>query len=260
VEENLSEPFDEVEVPRLCKIFKVEEKREVDDILKRYGSSLADTKRQFCERTIAGEWLRQLAPKPKPVTHEELLAYYKEHEAEYDFPAQARWEELSIQTSRMNGDRAAAWKAIAEMGNEVWQNVAQNPDLRGPVFADIAKAKSHGITADQGGAHDWTTLGALRSEEINNALFALEIGQLSDIIETELGFHIIRVLERKEAGCTPFTEAQAEISKILEADGKKDLVGVELGKLRDKSRIWTVFDGEFRGSEIATRQSETQQK
>jgi hypothetical protein len=144
------------------------------------------------------------------------------------------------------------------MGNDVWQQVAQNPNVRGPVFTEIAKAKSHGITAAEGGAHDWTTRGALRSAEIDKALFSLEIGQLSDIIETETGFHIIRVLERIQAGRTPFTEAQAEIAKILEAEGKKDLVNIELGKLRDKSRIWTVFDGEFRGSEIAVRQSDSQ--
>lgn len=257
VEANLSVPFEESEIPRLCSMLKLEDKQQLEEFLKERGTSLADAKRQFCERTIAGEWLRQLAPKPKPVTHEDLLAYYKEHEAEYDFPAQARWEEISIQTMRMNGDRAAAWKTIAEMGNEVWQQVAQNPDLRGPVFSEIAKAKSHGITAAQGGSHDWTTRGALRSAEIDAALFSLEIGQLSDIIESEIGFHIIRVLERKEAGRTPFTEAQAKIAKILEAAGKKDLVGVELDNLRDKSRIWTVFDGEFRGSEIEDRQRGT---
>ncbi len=260
IEQNLSEPFEEAEVPRLCNVFKLEDSRQLEELLKSRGTSLADMKRQFIERTIAGEWLRSMAPKPKPVTHEDLLAYYQAHEAEFDFPAQAKWEELSIQTSRMNGDRAAAWQAIAEMGNEVWQQVVQNPGVRGPVFADIAKAKSHGITAQQGGAHDWTTLGALRSAEIDKALFSLEVGQMSDVIETEIGFHIVRVLERNEAGRTPFTEAQADIRKILEAEGKKDLVGVELDKLRDKSRIWTVFDGEFRGSELTARKRANSQK
>jgi hypothetical protein len=260
IEQNLTEPFEEAEIPRLCNVFKLEDTRQLEELLKTQGTSLTDMKRQFIERTIAGEWLRSLAPKPKPVTHEDLLAHYQAHEVEFDFPAQARWEELSVQTSRLNGDRGAAWRAIAEMGNEVWQHVVQNPNVRGPAFADIAKAKSHGITAQQGGAHDWTTRGALRSAEIDKALFTLEVGQMSDVIETEIGFHIIRVLERKEAGRTPFTEAQADIRKILEAEGKKDLVGSELDKLRDKSRIWTVFDGEFRGSELTARKRANSQK
>ena len=253
VEENLAQHFEDSEVPRLCEMVKVEDRRQLEELLKQNGSSIADVRRQFYERTIAGEWLRSMAPKPKPVTHDELLAYYQEHLADFDFPAQVKWEELTAQFMQVNGDRAAAWRSIAEMGNEVWQQVTQNPNMRGPVFSEIAKAKSHGITAAEGGQHDWTTRGALRSAEIDQALFSLEVGQMSDVIESETGFHIVRVLERKDAGRTPFTEAQADIRKTLEAAAKKDLAGVELDQLRDKSRIWTVFDGEFRGSEITAR-------
>jgi hypothetical protein len=253
IEENLSAPFEESEIPRLSEALQVKDRQELEQFLRDHGTSLTDAKRQFCERTIAGEWLRQMAPKAKPVTHDELLAYYKAHAAEYDFPAQVKWEELFVQFSRVNGDRTAAWQAITAMGNEVWQQVAQNPDLRGPVFTDVAKAKSHGITAGNGGFRDWTTRGALSSADIDTALFSLEIGQLSDVIESDLGFHIVRVLDRHEAGRTPFTEAQAEITKIIQAEAKKEMIGVELKKLRDKSRIWTVFDGEFRGSEMNSR-------
>lgn len=252
VEENLNEPFEEMEIPRLTKMLDVADRRELEEMLHNRGTSLGDLRRQFYERTIAGEWLRQMVPKPKPVTHEEMLAYYQAHEADYEYPSQATWEELMIRFDEVGNDRAAAWRTITEMGNEVWQKVLQNPQVRGPVMEEIAKTKSHGFTAAQGGAHDWTTKDALRCKEIDEALFTLKVGQLSDVIESELGFHIVRVLERKEAGRTPFTEAQADIREVLEADAKKDLVGVEMEKLRNKSRIWTIFDGEFRGSEIAS--------
>ena len=44
---------------------------------------------------------------------------------------------------------------------------------------------------------------------------------MSHGIESEQGFHIVRVLERKEAGRTPFTEAQAKIREKLEAEQKR---------------------------------------
>jgi len=251
IEKNLVQPFEEHEVPRLIKMLQVKDRRELVDLLERHGSSLKDAQRQFGERTIAGEWLRQKATKPKPVTHEDMLAYYKEHQQEYEFPAQVKWEELMVRFDRFHGDRAAAWRAIAEMGNEVWQRAAKNPELRGAVCADIAKQKSHGFTAKDGGAHDWTTRGALRSEAINKALFSLKIGQLSNIIESERGFHIVRVLERKDAGRTPFTEAQAEIRKQIKQQRQKALVEAELLKLRKQSRVWTVFDGELNGTQVA---------
>ena len=260
IEESMAPHFEEDEVPRLCEALKLKDKQQLDEFLRKNGSSLVDEKRRFFERTIAGEWLRQLAPKPKPVTHDDLLGYYQEHLTDFEFPAQAKWEELSVHFERMNNDRTAAWQAICQMGNDVWQQVMQNPIMQGPVFGEIAKARSHGLTATQGGAHDWTTRGSLRSQEIDNALFTLQVGQMSDVIETEAGFHIVRVLDRHDAGRTPFTEAQAEIRKILDAKAKQELAGVELDKLRDKSRIWTVFDGEFRGADLTARQHANRQK
>jgi hypothetical protein len=209
--------------------------------------------RQFNERTIAGEWLRQIAPKPKEVTYDELVAYYKEHEQEgkYDQPAQARWEEIMVRFDRCGNDRAAAWRAIADLGNQVWQRVAANPGLRGAVFTELAKQKSHGLTANQGGQHDWTTKGALRSQQIDEALFTLDVGQLSDIIETEQGFHIVRVLERKDAGRIPFTDAQAQIRKELDQSRKQELIQAEIVRLRKASRVWTIFDGDISGPQLA---------
>lgn len=253
IEENLEEPFEENEIPRLMKLMEVEDQRELAVALQKLGTSVTDMQRQFNERTIAGEWLRQLAPKPKEVTYDELVTYYKENEGKgkYDQPAQARWEEIMVRFDRCGGDRNAAWRAIAELGNDVWQRVAANPGLRGAVFIELAKQKSHGINADKGGQYDWTTKGALRSQEIDNALFTLDVGQLSDVIETDQGFHIVRVLERKEAGRIPFTEAQAKIRKELENARKQELIEAEMVRLRKASRVWTIFDGDLTGARVA---------
>jgi hypothetical protein len=253
VEKNLAQPFEEREIPRLVKMLEVKDQRELSEELQKMGTSLPEMQSQFNERTIAGEWLRQLAPKPEEVTYDELVANYQEHveQGKYDHPAQAKWEELTVRIDRFGGDRAAAWRAIAEMGNQVWKRVAANPDLRGAVFAELAKEKSHGFTAKQGGAHDWTTKDALRNLKVDEALFSLELGQLSNIIEFEGAFYLVRVLERKEAGRTPFTEAQAEIRKTLEGERKQGLVEEELVKLRKQSRVWTIFDGDLPGPRLA---------
>ena len=251
IEENLLKPFEENEVPRLLKMLDLAHRNELDDLLRKSGTSIADVRRQFNERTIAGEWLRQMVPKPKEATHEDMLAYYKEHQADFEFTAKAKWEEAMISFDRVNGDRTAAWQAITGIGNDIWQQVSKQAGLRGPVFTEIAKQKSHGFTAQSGGTHDWTTKGAMRSEEINKALFTLQVGQLSNVIESERGFHIVRVLERQDAGRTPFTEAQATIRKSLGKDQQKGLAQAEVAKLRKKSRVWTLFDGDISGPQLS---------
>ena len=260
IKKNLAEPFEEAEIPRLIKMLKLKDRSALAEFLERNGTSLKDLQRQFGERTIAGEWLRQSAPKPEQVTHEKMLNYYNEHLKDYEYPAQAKWEEVMIRFNRVGGDRSAAWKACAELGNEIWQKVAKNPQLRGPVFAELAQAKSHGFTAQEGGIKDWTTRGALRCEAMNEALFSLQIGQMSNIIESEHGFHIIRVLDRKEDGRTPFTETQADIRKELEKSRQRQLVEAEMARRRKKSRVWTIFDGHLSGTDLAAMLSDRRRR
>jgi hypothetical protein len=251
VHKTIAEPFEETEVPKLIKMFEVKDRTELEAALKPSGASLKEVQKQFTEKTVAGEWLRQRMPKPKPITHEEMLAYYQDHVKEYEFPSQVRWEELMVRFDRVGGDRDVAWKTLAEMGNEVWTLVVANPTIRGPVFSEIAKAKSHGFTAQAGGVHEWTTYGSLKCEDINAALATLEVGQLSPGIESEYGFHIVRVLERKVAGRTPFTEAQAKIRETLEAEQKEALLNAELVELRKSARVWTIWHGDLNGPRLA---------
>ena len=250
VQKSLAEPFEKNEMPRLLSTYEVKDRVELEAALLRNGSSLKDVQRQYVEKTVAGEWLRQRLPKLKEVSHEEMLAYYQDHLKEYEFPATVKWEELMIRFDRVGGDRDAAWRSLAEMGNEVWAQVSANPGLRGPVFGAVAKAKSHGFTASEGGLQE-TTIGSLKCEDLNAALATLEVGRLSDCIESEQGFHLVRVLERKEAGRTPFTEAQPKIREMLEAEQKEVLVAEELKKLRKTGRVWTIFHGELTGERLA---------
>jgi len=251
IAENMAEPYEKTELPRLIKMFGAKDRPELEELLRQSGTSIKDVQRQWTEKMIAGEWIRQRTPKPKPVTHEDMLTYYQEHLAQYEFPAQVRWEELMVRFDRHQGHREAAWKALAEMGNEVWGAVVANPNLRGPVFGEVAKAKSHGFTATDGGLHDWTTLGALKCEDLNTALASLAVGQMSDGIESEQGFHIVRVLERKDAGRTPFTEAQVKIRETLEAEQREALITAELAKVRKTARVWTIWEGDLSGERLA---------
>ena len=69
-------------------------------------------------------------------------------------------------------------------------------------------------------------------KEIDTALFSLPVGQLSDIIKTKDGFHIIRVIERQDASKVDFVEAQVEIRKKLESEKRLAAYDAHLAKLK----------------------------
>jgi parvulin-like peptidyl-prolyl isomerase len=259
IEESLKEPFEEHELPDLMKQLKVDNQQDLERELARLGSSLADVQRAFNERVVASEWIRSKVKINEEVSPDEMIEYYRAHLADYDYPTQARWEELVVRKSRFN-DPSQAYAELAQLGNEVWQRGMQQ-NVQGAAFAEVAKAKSDGFTAKDGGAHDWTTKGALQSKPIDEALFTLQVGQMSPILDGGPTFHIVRVLERKEAGRKPFTEVQGDIRNKLKEERFKAGVEKYLAQLRKDARIWTAFTGNVSADVLLGRKpGESQQR
>jgi parvulin-like peptidyl-prolyl isomerase len=168
-----------------------------------------------------------------------MLRYYYEHQPEFSSKPKVKWEELMISRSRIP-DAQAARNAVAKLGNEVIVGRRS--------FADVARAGSHGVTADKGGLHDWTTQGSLVSEVLDHALFSIELGRMSKILEDKDGFHIIRVVDRTPGGVTPFRQAQVEIREKLRKEKSAKAIVDYLARIRETTQIWTIFDGDPSGA------------
>jgi hypothetical protein len=283
IEENLRAPFEEKELPWLMKQLNVNSQIELERELARLGSSLADTRRAFNERIIAAEWIHSKVKINEEVSPDEMIEYYRAHLADYEYPTQARWEELAVRKDRFD-DPAEAYAELAKMGNEVWQRRSGQPatesapgggttyfsaslrstaqPLNGAAFAEVATAKSDGFTSKKGGLHDWTTKGALQCKELDEAIFTkLQVGQMSPIIDSGPMFHIVRVLERKEAGREAYTDVQADIREKLKDERMQVEVEKYLTRLRSEARIWTVFTGHVSADTLMGRKPEpTRQK
>ena len=258
IEENLREPFEERELPQIMKQLHVDNKRDLEQELARLGSSLADTQRAFNERVIAAEWIHSKVKVNDEVSPDEMLEYYRAHLTDYDFSSQARWEELTVRKDRFQDPREA-FAELSNLGNEVWQRGTQKP-VKGAAFSEVAKAKSDGVTAKSGGEYGWTTKGALQCKPIDQALFTLQVGQMSPIIDGGPMFHIVRVLERKEAGRKPFTDVQADIRDKLKEQRFQTEVEKYLTRLRGEARIWTAFTGNVSADVLLGRKPEETQK
>jgi PPIC-type PPIASE domain len=233
VDDQLDKAFLSEELPRMMKAAKVEDRQQLETKLRKLDSSIENQKQFFKERALAGQWVRMNVKQDEPVTHDQMLNYYYDHLDEYKFKPRVRWEQLSIKFKKC-GSKAEAYNLIAQMGNKV-----QN---RTP-WATVAKEGSHGTTAQKGGVRDWTEQGSLRSTKIDQALFQLQTGALSPIIEDETGFHIIRVIENKAAHRTSFAEAQKEIAKTIKKERSSKQMDEYYARLTRETLIWTVFDG-----------------
>lgn len=231
----VDEQFYEKQLPELIERAKVENAADLDLMLRKYGSSLEMSRIRFREQVLAQQVLQQKIDTDPEITHADMLDYYRQHAEDYAFPAKARWEQLMVRFDKFPSERDAEI-ALGKMGNRVYLGGA-------PLYA-VAKEDSQGYNADEGGYNDWTNQGSHASEEIDRALFSLEVGRLSRIVKSKVGLHIIRVIERREGGRVPFTEAQVEIKEKLREEIIKKAQAEYIAGLRKEIDVWTIFDDE----------------
>lgn len=229
---SVDKAFDEQQLPRMMQEDGVANSLEYEHRLRSQGISLDRMRKMFFERGLAQEWLRKNVGEVDEIPHADLIAWYQNHLDEYEFPAKARFETLTVKIG-LKHSRSEAWDMLAAMGNEV---------LGGRPFADVAKARSEGPTAYQGGGFDWTGQGSLASKKLDEAIFSLPVGELSAIIDEGEMLHIVRVVEREPAGRVPFLEAQVGIRENLLEERRKAASDEYLAKLKARTPVWTVFD------------------
>ena len=111
----------------------------------------------------------------------------------------------------------------------------------GANFADLAKQYSEDTTKDKGGDLDWIVRGQT-VPEFEQAAFSLPKGSISDLVKTQYGFHIIKVIDRQDARTQPLDEVRPDIMATLqqqkataEADDTSDQIAAEIASLRARA-------------------------
>lgn len=221
--EQASKEFDKTAAPAMMKQARIESLADFDAHLRMQGSSLRMLRLSWSKDQLTRYFMSQeLEVDKQEATHRELLEEYQKNLDQYAIPAKARWEQIMVRFDRTES-REEAERLLVEMGNKI---------VHGANFASVAKKGSHGYTASKGGLHDWIGQGELAARELDQAIFSIEVGKLSDKIETADGFHIIRVLERTEATRTPFVDAQVQIKERILEKKRAAVFEEHLKKLR----------------------------
>ena len=113
--------------------------------------------------------------------------------------------------------------------------------LAGQKFAKLVEEFSEdAITRKHGG--EMTSQRGVLPENVEKIVFAMRPGQISGVVETALGFNIIRLIERKPTTVKPYGEVKAEIKKTLaDAEARKRLPGFYT-QLRKAAKVEIFLD------------------
>lgn len=138
-------------------------------------------------------------------TEEDLRKYYDENASRYGVPEERRASHILIKAERSaSADERAKAKAKAE---ELLAQVRKNPAS----FAEVAKKNSQDEgSAVNGGDLDFFGRGAM-VKEFDAAVYAMKAGEISNLVETDFGFHIIQLTGTRGGEKKPFEAVRGEV-------------------------------------------------
>lgn len=109
-------------------------------------------------------------------------------------------------------------------------------------FAELAKEYSTGPSAEEGGNLGSINQDSQISSEFKDAAFDLEKGEVSQPVETEHGYHLIKVNEKTEAGKASFEEAKGQIEEKLVQEEKQEDWNSFVEELREEADVDKKLD------------------
>ncbi|MDH5328932.1 MAG: SurA N-terminal domain-containing protein [Aquincola sp.] len=153
-------------------------------------------------------------------TEEDLRKYYQENAARYTVAEERRASHILVKAPKdAPADERQKAKAKAEA---LLAELRKNP----AAFADLAKKNSDDPgSAERGGDLDFFARGAM-VKPFEDAAYAMKPGEISNVVETDFGYHIIRLDAVRGGDRKPFEQVRAEI----EAEVKKQLAAERFAK------------------------------
>jgi peptidyl-prolyl cis-trans isomerase D len=156
-----------------------------------------------------------VAEEKPAIPDEDLEAFYRQNISRYSMPEQRRARHILIKTSAEDSEDVLAEKR--NMALQVLELAKSGED-----FAELAKQYSEGPTGPRGGDLGAFTRGRM-VKPFEDAAFSLNEGEISDIVETQFGFHIIKLEKIEPANTKPLEEVKDEIAAQLQAQKSREL-------------------------------------
>jgi parvulin-like peptidyl-prolyl isomerase len=200
---------------------------QMDSIITSYGSESAfeadlkekNVNKSFLENELKNQILRSKiyaeATMEVIITEEQAKQYYDENlEVQFISPERIRVSHILSMFSWVQDDSIEENDQDKEEAKDKIEFVQEQLE-KGAEFGDMAREFSDDSSNSvDGGDLGFITRGQM-VEEFENAAFALEIDEVSSIVETEFGYHLIKVFDREEEGAQAFEDVKDDISTYL---------------------------------------------
>jgi len=168
------------------------------------------------------------------VTRDDEQAFYDSHRDAYRVPEQVKVSHILIKTPPPGADGKVDEKAVAAAQSRAADLLKQVKS--GANFEELAKKNSEDPgSATQGGSLGWFGRGKM-VPEFEKAAFSMAKGQISDLVKTGFGFHIIRVDDKQDPHLKPIDEVRDQIAPLVKQQKAQQMAQTLATQVRDEAK------------------------
>ena len=218
-------------VKRLDEVRKQNNLATIDDLEKAVegqGIVWEDYKNQLKNSILTQQVIQREVGGRMDIGSDEVKKYYDAHKQDFNRPEEVSLAEIMLSTEGKSPEEISAVRTRAED--------LHNRLVKGEDFSVLAKRYSEGSTAQDSGALGEFQRGQL-AKQFEDAVFPLEKGQFTDVIQTKTGFEILKVLDHYQAGLQPLSKVENEVTNILYRQKMDPAMRTYLAQLREESYV-----------------------
>jgi len=188
------------------------------------GSSVEELRQKQRRRELMDSAVREKILDLAPPTTEQIEQYYRSHEKDFRIEEGVKLSMIVLNRNSTNNQETV--ESQRKLARELRTRLAEGDD-----FATVAQTYSQGALAKRGGDWGWAERKVLR-KELADVAFSLKPGELSEVIETEQAWFILRVSEYRPGTVKPIAEVRDQITKTLESQQRSAAMTGWLDQLR----------------------------
>ena len=185
---------------------------------------------EFTKGILTQALIDEKVNKSVVVTDEEIEKYYKGHPDEFKVPEKVKVSHILIAVSKDASEKEKGEKKA--QAEEILARIKGGED-----FTSLAKQFSDdGKTKKRGGVMGFFTKGS-KDPEFEEVAFSLKKGEVSGVVLTKDGYHIIKLLDRKPGKIKTLEEAKTRIRNKLQQKKRNEAVEKLLADLKAKNKV-----------------------
>ena len=191
--------------------------------------SQADLTRKIKRGVAIEKLLKEHVLQDVTVSEEESRAFYDQNAGMFEKPEQVQARHILIKTedSATEAQKAEARQKIEDVRKKA---------VEGEDFGALAQEYSEGPSNVRGGDLGYFSRGQM-VKPFEDVAFALKEGEISEVVETQFGYHIIEVTDRQPSSVVAFDTAQVQIAEQLKQEKSRRQIRQYIDSLREKAEI-----------------------